>query len=210
MVDFAKALEQVKAGPKKKFVQSVDLAINFTGIDFNKPENRIDLEVVLPKGRGKKLKVCVIAGEELLPEAKKNADIVVTKEELESFGKDKKKTKKIANECDFFLAQTELMALVGRYLGPVLGPRGKMPKAVPGSAKIAPLVERLRNTVRVKTKGKFLPVVHTTIGTEEMDNAALMENANAVFSVVRDRLPGKESSIRSVYLKATMGKAVRV
>lgn len=209
MVDFAKAIEQVKAEPKKKFVQSIDMSINFTGMDFNKPENRIDLEVVLPKGRGKPVRVGVIAADELIPEAKKAGDIIVSKEELEAVGKDRKKAKKIANDCEFFLCQTDLMATVGRYLGPVLGPRGKMPKPVPGSAKIAPLIERLRNTVRVKTKGKFLPVVHTTIGTEDMDNAALVDNANAVFNAVRDKLPGKESNIKSVYIKTTMGKAVK-
>lgn len=40
-------------------------------------------------------------------------------------GKDRKGAKKIANQHDFFVAQADMMPLVGRFLGPVLGPRKK-------------------------------------------------------------------------------------
>ena len=45
----------------RKFTQSVELAINFTGIDMSKQANRLNMEVKLPNGKGKAQKVMVFA-----------------------------------------------------------------------------------------------------------------------------------------------------
>ena len=210
-MDLLKAIEEAKTKSKKRnFVQSIDMIINFTGIDFNKPENRIDLELALPNGRGKQIKIAVIVGNELIVEAKKAADKVITKDDVTDLGADKKALKKLVSEYDYFLCQTDLMALIGKTLGQVMGPKGKLPKPVPPTAKLGPIIERLKNTVRVKTKGKFLPTLHTVIGTEEMPNDQLVKNAEAVIYAIRDRLPNKEGNFRSIYLKTTMGEPVKV
>ena len=210
-MNLAKAIEEVKTKSKKRnFAQSIDMIMNFTGVDFNKPENRIDLEIVLPSGRGKQIKVAAIVGDELIVEAKKVVDKVITKDEVNELAADKKALKKMVNDYDYFLCQTDLMALVGRALGQVMGPKGKLPKPVPPQAKLGPIVERLRKTVRVKTKGKFLPTIHTVIGTEEMTNEDLVKNAEAVIHTIRDKLPNKEGNFRSIYLKTTMGEPVKV
>ena len=61
----------------------------------------------------------------------KNAGIhVFTPQEIEEFGGQKGKAKKMANSFDFFLSEVPHMGLIGRYLGVVLGPRGKMPRPV--------------------------------------------------------------------------------
>jgi large subunit ribosomal protein L1 len=210
-MNLAKAIEEVKTKSKKRnFAQSIDMIMNFTGVDFNKPENRIDMEIVLPSGRGKQIKVAAIVGDELIVEAKKVVDKVITKDEVNELAADKKALKKMVNDYDYFLCQTDLMALVGRALGQVMGPKGKLPKPVPPQAKLGPIVERLRKTVRVKTKGKFLPTIHTVIGTEEMTNEDLVKNAEAVIHTIRDKLPNKEGNFRSIYLKTTMGEPVKV
>jgi large subunit ribosomal protein L1 len=210
-MDLLKAIEEAKTKSKKRnFAQSIDMIINFTGIDFNKPENRIDLELALPNGRGKQIKIAVIVGNELIVEAKKVADKVITKDDVSDLGADKKALKKLVSEYDYFLCQTDLMALIGKTLGQVMGPKGKLPKPVPPTAKLGPIIERLKNTVRVKTKGKFLPTLHTVIGTEEMPNDQLVKNAEAVIHAIRDRLPNKEGNFRSIYLKTTMGEPVKV
>ncbi len=205
----AKTVGEVKKQAKKrKFDQSIDLAINLKEVDMNKPENRIDEEFVLPHGRGKDLKVAVIADGELAHQAKKITDRVIIKEELEEMGKNKKDAKKIVNKYDFFIAQTDLMTVVGRFLGPILGPRGKMPKPIPPNIQIAPIVERLKKTVKIKTKEK--PIINVPVGTESMDDERITENIEAVLSLVTRKLVRGTSNIKSVYLKTTMGPSIKL
>ena len=117
----------------------------------SKPRNFT--ESVDPNGRGKDVKIGVIADGELIVQAKDaGLDLVINKTDLEELGKDRKAAKKAANAVDFFIAQADMMPLVGRFLGPILGPRNKMPKPVPASIKLAPLLERLQSTVKVGVK----------------------------------------------------------
>jgi large subunit ribosomal protein L1 len=210
-MNLLKTVEEAKSKSKKRgFVQSMDLIMNFHGVDFNKAENRIDVEIVLPAGRGKTIKVAVIAGNELIVEAKRVADKVIAKDEIDKLGADKKTLKKLVSDYDYFLCQTDLMALTGKSLGQVMGPKGKLPKPIPPIAKLEPIIERLKKTVRIKTKGKFLPTLHAIIGTEEMPSEELVKNADAIIHAVRDKLPNKEGNIRSIYIKTTMGEPVKV
>jgi len=203
-----KAVEEIKAkSEKRKFNQSLDLAINLN-LDMSKAENRLNEEFSLPNGRGKPVKVGVIAEGELALQAKKVADLVITREELEEFAKNKKAAKKIVEEHDFFIAQTDLMPLIGRYLGTVMGPRGKMPKSIPVNAPIAPAVERLKRTVRIRTKEK--PVLHVCVGTEDMEDKKLIENIEAVLKFLERKLEKGFASIKSAYLKTTMGPSVKI
>ena len=206
----AEAIDKAKSDSKKRnFVQSMDLFINFKGLDFNKQDSKISLEVILPKGRGKDQKVCVICGDEMASAAKAAADKVVLAAELESMGKDAKKIKALANDYDAFIAQANLMSLVGKFLGQALGPRGKMPKPVPPNADLKPLVARLKNTIIIKSKGKNLPVIHVPIGTEEMTTEDITENATAVLSAIKGAVPS-DQNIASVYVKTTMGPVITI
>lgn len=203
-----KALEEVKKkSAKRKFAQSIDLTINLN-LDMTKPENRIEGEIVLPNTRGKPTKVGVIADGELGLQAKKVADRVISKADLENLAKNKKEAKKIVDEIDFFVGQAELMPLIGKHLGPVIGPRGKMPKPVPANMKIEPLVERLKKTVRIRSKEK--PVIHVPVGIEGMDDGKILENIEAVLNFVETKLENGFKDINSVYLKTTMGHSVKL
>ncbi|HIP74251.1 MAG TPA: 50S ribosomal protein L1 [Euryarchaeota archaeon] len=209
---FKKAIKEAKEKAKpRNFVETVEMAINFKNIDFKKPENRIEVQVTLPKGRGKPVKIGFFADKALAAELKKAGivDKIITKEELMNM--DKKSAKKLAKEFDFFLAEPSLMKDIARKVGAVLGPRKKMPRPVPPNIKaIEAMVKTLKNTVIVSNKkGKYLPVVHAPIGTVEMSEDDLAENAMAVYSAVLRKIPS-EQNIRSVYVKTTMGPAVRV
>ncbi len=203
-----KAVGEVKKAKKRNFVQSIDLAINLKDIDMKKPENRLNEEIVLPEGRGKDVKIAIIAEGDVAHQAKDFVDTVITAGELEELAKDKKVAKKLANQHEFFIAQTDLMATVGRFLGTILGPRGKMPKPVPPAAPVAPIVERLRKTVRLRTKEQ--PVIHLSVGREDMDDKAIAENIYTVLQFVERKMEKGLNNIRSVYLKTTMGPCVRI
>ena len=199
------ALETGKG--KRKFKQTVEMAINFRGIDFTKPENRINLEIPLPQGRGKEVKVAVFADGQAATEAKKaGADLIIHGDEIEQYGKNKAEFKKLANQY-VFLAEPKLMMLVGRHLGQVLGTRGKMPKPLVGK-DIKGLIDRARRVIILKNKGKYMPVLHAPIGTEDMDVDKLVENAMAVLEAVKSKV--SDSNIKNVYVKLTMGNAVKV
>lgn len=208
--EILEAVKEAKEQSKpRNFTQSVDVIINIRDLDVNKPENRFDEEVALPNGRGKDIKVGVIGDGELAVQAK-NAGValVLSKEDLERLGKDRKEAKKTANSIDFFVAQADMMPLVGRFLGPILGPRKKMPKPVPASVKIDPILERLQRTVKVGVKTQ--PSIQVLVGTQNMSDEALADNIEAVLAVLDRNLEKGRNQIKSMFIKTTMGSVVRV
>lgn len=208
--EILEAVKKAKEESKpRNFTQSVDVVITIKDLDVKKPENRIDEEVLLPNGRGKDVKIAFIADGELALLAKNaGADMVINKGELEEMGKDRKEAKKIANRHDFFVAQADMMPLVGRFLGPVLGPRKKMPKPVPATIKPEPIMERLKSTVKVRIKDQ--PVIQALVGTQDMDDELIAANIEAVLAVLDQKLEKGRNQIKSMYIKTTMGPVTRV
>lgn len=204
-------LEKVKKAKEnskpRKFVQTWDFSINLKGLDLKKPENRFNFELMLPEGRGKDQKVAFVV-DTLETEAKKHADLVIKKSEIESLAKNKKKLKKIANEYDWFFGEASLMPLIGKSFGVIFGPRGKVPKPVPSKVNVEPFVQRAKRSVRIFVKES--PVVHVPVGTDKMDDDKVSKNIEAVYNAVKEKLPKGKTNIRSMFIKLTMGKPVRV
>ncbi|KZX15813.1 50S ribosomal protein L1 [Methanobrevibacter cuticularis] len=208
--EIMEAVKEAKEQSKpRNFTQSIDIIMNIKDLDVKKPENRFDEEVALPNGRGKEVKIGFIADGELAVQAKNaGINLVVTKEDLEELGKDRKKAKKLANSIDFFVAQADMMPLVGRFLGPVLGPRKKMPKPVPASAKAEPIITRLQNTVKIGVKDQA--TIQTLVGTQDMGDEQIAENIEAVLEILDRNLEKGRNQIKSMFVKTTMGSVVRV
>ena len=204
------AIKKAKeTGEKRNFTQNVDLTVNLKEIDLTKPENRLTFEVVLPHGMGKPKKVAVFADGELAREAQEaGSDLVLRREEIGALGKDRKRAKRIVGEYHFFIAQTDLMPLIGKSLGPVLGPRGKMPMPVPPTAHLKPLVERSRRMVRTHMRDH--PTIHMPVGTEKMTDEQLAENISTALDAIEGKLEKGRHQIKSVLVKTTMGKPVRI
>ena len=201
-----KVLEESKP---RNFTQSIDVVITINDLDVNKPENRLDEEVLLPNGRGKDVKIAFIAEGELAYQAEKaGADFVIDKEQLEAYGKNRAEAKKVANNYDFFVAQSDLMPTVGRFLGPVLGPRKKMPKPIPASANPEVILGRLRSTVKIRVKDQ--PIIQSIVGSEDMTEAQIAENVDAVLDVLDRNLEKGQKQIKAMYIKTTMGPVTRV
>lgn len=208
--DVLEAVKKAKEESKpRNFTQSMDVIINVRDLDVKRPENRFNEEVTLPNGRGKEVKIGVIADGELIVQAKNaGVDLVINKEDLEALGKDRKAAKRAANSVDFFVAQADMMPLVGRFLGPVLGPRNKMPKPVPATIKLDPLLERLQNTVKVGIKQQ--PSIQIIVGSQDMADEEIAENIETVLTVLDRQLDKGRSQIKSMFIKTTMGPTVRV
>lgn len=200
--------EALESSKPRKFTESVDMAVNLKDIDLSIPKNRVDDEILLPKGRGKPVKIAVFGSGELAVKAKKVADLVITPDEIDDLADDKKQAKKMANEHVFFIAEAPLMPTIGKKLGVVLGPRGKMPKPIPPSADPAPLINNLRKTVRIRSKDRR--TFHAPIGTRDMSPEDLAENVDVIMKRLVGKLVRGKLNIQSVYIKTTMGKAVRL
>jgi len=193
---------------KRKFKENVDVVFNLKNIDLSIPKNRVDEEVILPHGRGKEAKIALFASGELALKSKKHVDFLIKPEEIEDLSSDKKKFKKIADGHDFFIAEAPLMPTIGKTLGTVLGPRGKMPKPVPPQADLSGMVKNLRNTVKVRSKSN--KTFHTVAGNVDMTKEHLAENVDAIISRVVSHLERGKMNIGSVYIKTTMGPSERV
>ncbi len=191
---------------KRKFKQTVELIVNFKGIDFSKPENRINAQVVLPHGKGKPNRVVVIADENTVYEAKKLGVDAFTAAEVEEIAKDKKKAKKFVKSYDVFLVQPQLIAQVAKAIGRFLGQAGKAPRPLAGALEKA--IDQAQRTITLRSKGKYMPVLQAPIGKEDWEEGKLLENAEAVLeAILKKVLPG---NIKNIYFKLTMGKPAKV
>lgn len=201
-----KITELFEKKEKRKFTQSVELCVNFKDVQMDKPEYKLKLDVVLPKGRGKDLPIGVFADGDTALQAKELTDYVLGKADIPEYAKSKRKMRTYANKCHKFLAQPDLMPVIGRSWGIVLGPRAKMPQPLPPKVPIEPLINRLKNTVGIISKKN--PTIHAPIGTESMSPEDLAENAMAVIGAIKRQIPADKFG--SVYITTTMGKSIRV
>ncbi|MBD3262837.1 50S ribosomal protein L1 [Candidatus Woesearchaeota archaeon] len=206
------AVKQAKAAKKKgNFIQTIDLIANLKEIDVSK-EDKIEEFVKLPKGRAKPAKVCAFIGPELKDQASEVCDEVILSDNFSKWS-NKRKCKKLARNCDFFIAQANIMPQVAKTFGKYLGVLGKMPnpkagQIVPPKTNLKPLVEKLKNSVRVTVKKA--PVVFCGVGNEKMSDDDIAENAIKVLNRLKSKLPRKKHNIGSVLIKTTMGKPIKI
>lgn len=206
--DILSAVEEAREkSTDRNFTQTFDLSVSIRNLDLSHPENRINEEISLPNGTGKSQKVAIFAEGELAERAREaGADRIFSRDELKELGDDKTRAKKIADEFSSFLAQSDLMPIVGQELGPVLGPRGKMPEAVPPTEDPTDEIEASRSTVLVRMREN--PVANLPVGNEEMSDEEVTENIESVLDFVTSQLPKGPRQIESVVIKTTMGKPV--
>lgn len=210
MINDSQLLEMIKKAKAedkdRKFKQALELIIVFKDIDIKK--GFVLNETIQLPHTNKPAAVCVMASGDMGTKAKNaKADRIINEDELNSLTADKRKSRKIINSYDFFLADTKLMPVVGKSLGQLLGPRGKMPTPVPFNAPIESFLQRFRSSIRVKVKNSLS--ASCKIGDETMDDKELAANASAVLSAIEKKLPSGDKNIKKVLIKTTMGKIIK-
>ncbi|MHA2297088.1 MAG: 50S ribosomal protein L1 [Candidatus Hodarchaeales archaeon] len=210
---FSDAIKHVKDESIKKsrnFTESVELIVGFKDVNLKDPSNRFNIESLLPYEIKKDIKICIIAGGNIATQAANLGLTVISKEDLEALGKDTKRAKKFASSYDFFLAEPPLMGLAGRYLGRVLGPRGKIHKPIPPPAAtdLNKFLSNYRRTVRLRIKSN--PTFGVRIGTLTNNDEELEENAMTIYNTLVNKLPRGIQQIRRVFMKTTMGSPVSI
>ena len=194
---------------EREFNQTIEFILNIKEIDMKSPEGKIQAVVDLPHATGKQNKICVVASGELALKARQaKADAVLEKSDLEAYAGNKKQLRKLANAYDVFLSEAPLMPLVGKILGPALGPRGKLPVPVPPNADIAPLITKHRKTVVVKMRNQ--PIIQCAVGTADMKEEQIVDNIQAVLRLVEGKLKRGLKNVKLAFVKTSMGKPVEI
>ncbi|MFQ3294450.1 MAG: large subunit ribosomal protein L1 [Halobacteriales archaeon] len=201
----SRALED---SPPRNFRESVDLAINLRDLDLNEPSNRVEESVVLPAGTGQETKIAVFAEGETAVRAEDVADEVLSGDDLDDLGDDDSEAKDLADEIDFFIAQQSMMQDIGRHLGTVLGPRGKMPDPLAPDDDIVETVNRMKNSVQVRSGDRR--TFHALVGSEEMSAEDIADNIDVILRRLHADLEKGPQNIDTVFVKTTMGPAVEV
>ena len=207
------AITTLKSSDKRNFKQTVDLIFNLKGLDLKKPEHQIEFFLEMHKFKGKKTKICALVGAELTDQAKSVMDGFVPQQDFEKYQNDKRLAKKLASDYDFFIGQATIMPKIATAFGRVLGPKGKMPNPkagciVPPNANLKVVYDKLQNTVKIS--GKKAPIMQTIVGNEESSAEDLEENIKYVYNNVVHHMPQGMNNIKSVYVKYTMGKPIRI
>lgn len=197
---------RAKAG-KRRLVQSFELYIVLDSNRVKKDEVQLNEVVALPHRFTKIPRVAAIAAGDFAVRAKEaGADLIISPEEMDRLSTNRAEVRRLVKSYDFFVAQADLMARVGRTLGKYLGPRGKMPIPVPNSAQMGATIERLRSSVKVRVRGQFS--VSAKIGDEGMSDDEIADNAMALLNALKGKLPQGEKAIKKIVVKTTMGKPV--
>jgi large subunit ribosomal protein L1 len=201
----SRALEEA---PPRNFRETVDLAVNLRDLDLNDPSNRVDESVVLPEGTGQETSIIVFAEGETAVRAEDVAEEVLDSDDLADLGDDDNEAKDLAEDTDFFLAEESMMQDIGRYLGTVLGPRGKMPNPISPDDDVVELVERLKNSVQIRSGDRR--TFHTRVGAEDMSAEEIADNIDVIIRRLEASLEKGPLNLDDIYVKTTMGPAVEV
>ena len=201
----ARALDEA---PPRNFRETVDLAVNLRDLDLNDPSKRVDESVVLPAGTGQETQIVVFASGETALRAEEVADQVLDGDDLEDLGDDTDAAKDLADETDFFVAEASMMQDIGRFLGTVLGPRGKMPTPLQPDDDVVETVNRMKNTVQLRSRDRR--TFHTRVGAQDMDSEEIADNIDVIIRRLEANLEKGPLNIDSMYVKTTMGPSVEV
>jgi len=207
------AIRKAKEAKKRNFKQTFDIIVKLKDLDLKKPEQNLDFFALLHYPIGRKAKVCALVGAEMRDAATQAVDKVIIQDEFARYGQDKKATKKLAEEYDYFIAQANIMPAIATHFGKILGVRGKMPNPKAGcvvspNANLKQLYEKLQKTVRVKTRNSQM--VQARIGYEDQPEEEIADNIITLHTQIVNHLVNHENNISKTLLKLTMGAPVEI
>ena len=68
-------------------------------------------------------------------------------------------------------------------------------------------MEKINNSVKIRSKE---PSIKIAIGKEDMKDEEIIENALSVYKAIFDVLPRKKENLKSVLIKFTMTKPIKI
>ena len=199
------AIAALKGAASKKMNETIEIAMNL-GVDPRHADQMVRGVVTLPAGTGKDVKVAVFArGANAEAALAAGADKVGAEDLMEDMQ---------AGNLDYdrVIATPDMMGIVGR-LGKVLGPKGLMP-----NPKVGTVTTDLTKAITDIKAGKVeyrvdkTAIIHCPVGKASFGAEKLGVNLKALMDAINKAKPATAKGIyvRSLYLSATMGPAVKV
>ena len=187
-----------------KFNETIDICLNLN-IDPKNGEQNVRGKMKLPKGLGKKVRVCVFASEDKQQEAKDaGADIVGSDELIQ-------KVESGYTDFDRCISTPDMMSKVGK-LGKVLGPRNLMP-----NPKLGSVTNDIKKAVEDAKAGEIEyknsdTLVQAGIAKADFDRTEIISNIKFfVETISKDRPSGvKGDFIKKVFISPTMGPGINI
>ena len=187
-----------------KFNETIDICMNLN-IDPKNGEQNVRGKVQLPKGLGKKVKVCVFASDDKQQEAKAaGADIVGADELVE-------KVEGGFIDFDRCISTPDMMPKVGK-LGKVLGPRNLMP-----NPKLGSVTNDLKKAVEDAKAGEIEyknsdTLIQAGIAKSDFQKDEILNNVKYfVEKITKERPSGiKGEFVKKVSISPTMGPGIDI
>jgi len=204
------SISTVMAGSKeknRKFTETIELQIGLKNYDPQK-DKRFSGSVKLPHIPRPKMKVCMLGDAQHVEEAEKIGLDYMDVEGLKKLNKNKKLVKKLAKKYHAFLASEAVIKQIPRLLGPGLNKAGKFPTLVSHQESIESKVNETKAMVKFQLK-KVL-CMGVAVGNVAMEEKQIFQNVQMSVNFLVSLLKKNWQNVRSLSLKTTMGKPVRV
>ena len=204
--DPAEAIDLAIKTSKAKFDETIEIHCRL-GVDPRHADQQVRGSVVLPNGTGRTVRVLVVTkGDKIKAAQEAGADFVGGEEMIE----------KIKTEnwfgFDVMIATPDMMGIVGR-IGRILGPKGLMPNPKSGTVTMD-VAKAVQDTKAGKVEYRVdkTSIVHCPIGKASFGPEKLQENLQVLMDAINKAKPSaaKGTYIKSLYLTATMGPAIKV
>ena len=191
---------------KAKFDETIEIHARL-GVDPRHADQQVRGSVVLPNGTGRTIRVLVVTkGDKIKAAQEAGADFVGGEEMIE----------KIKTEnwfgFDVMIATPDMMGIIGR-IGRILGPKGLMPNPKSGTVTMD-VAKAVQDTKAGKVEYRVdkTAIIHCPIGKASFGAEKLGENLQVLMDAINKAKPAaaKGTYVKSLYLTATMGPAVKV
>ena len=204
--DPAEAIDLAIKTSKAKFDETIEIHCRL-GVDPRHADQQVRGSVVLPNGTGRTVRVLVVTkGDKIKAAQEAGADFVGGEEMIE----------KIKTEnwfgFDVMIATPDMMGVIGR-IGRILGPKGLMPNPKSGTVTMD-VAKAVQDTKAGKVEYRVdkTSIVHCPIGKASFGPEKLQENLQVLMDAINKAKPAaaKGTYVKSLYLTATMGPAIKV
>jgi large subunit ribosomal protein L10Ae len=201
--------EVLKAAEEKhrNFNETLELQIGLKNYDTQR-DKRFSGTIKLPHIPRPRMSICILADAADVDRAKLIELEFMTVDDLKKLNKNKKLVKKLAKKYDAFLASDALIKQIPRLLGPGLSKAGKFPTPVSHAEDLEKKVNEVKSTIKFQLK-KVL-CLGVAVGHVKMTDDQALANIMLSINFLVSLLKKNWQNIKSLTLKSTMGKPVRL